>query len=441
MTTLQSAAVQRSEREYSLADAAHRALTAIGELGLNTRLEYYGGNPTVWRCQLLDRQQQPVPSGLGYGKGDIQTARVGAIYEALEVLLAQEFRPDTLQLRSCADVAMSPLAGEAYADLLAMQPEQRIACRIYSQINGDNELAVPLFLSNIGWAEDTASPLRAQIGDTTDYESLARYSSNRGSAIGGSFAEAAVHSLNEAIERDAISLFLIQTFLAAQPTAPAFLDPQTLPHDLRELLGLVQERLSRQVWLIDITSDLDVPATLAYASAPGGGSRRGYGASLSRHYSVYQALTELLQVELTHESEADRLRAIELLAEYPTLQACAACELPAPSRPAETSAFVPYIDTDAPSSPSEHLSRVVDKLAWHGYSAYLHEVHTSSNGVTTVHTQVPDLENFYMIAGGSAVVPGRRGIRAMQQPAWPRREQQINDLSIGTSSICSDGNA
>ncbi|WP_264079077.1 YcaO-like family protein, partial [Mycobacterium szulgai] len=43
----------------------------------------------------------------------------------------------------------------------------------------------------------------------------------QGSAIGGSFAEAAVHSLNEAIERDAISLFLIQTFLAAQPTAPA----------------------------------------------------------------------------------------------------------------------------------------------------------------------------------------------------------------------------
>lgn len=419
MTTLQSAAVQRGEREYSLADAAHRALSAIDELGLSTTLEYYGGDPTVWRCQLLDGRQ-PVPSGLGYGKGDVETARVGAIYEALEVFLVQECRPETLELRSCAEVALSPLAGEAYADLLAMQPDRMIACRIYSQIDGTNTLAVPVFLSNIGWVEDTAAPLRAEIGDTTDYGALARYSSNSGSAIGGNLAEAAVHSLNEAIERDAISLFLVQTFLAAQPAQPAFLNPATLPDDLRELLDVVQERLGREVWLIDITSDLDVPATLAYASAPGGGSRRGYGASLSRHYSVYRALTELLQVELTHTCDAERLRAIELLADYPALQACAACELPTPSTLSDPCAFVPYIDSYAPQSPREHLSRLLTKLARHGYSAYLNEVHTSSNGITTVHTQVPDLENFYMIAGGSAVVPGRRGIRAMQQPARTR---------------------
>ncbi|MDC8984261.1 YcaO-like family protein [Mycobacterium marinum] len=88
---------------------------------------------------------------------------------------------------------------------------------------------------------------------------------------------------------------------------------------------------SREVWLVDITTDLDVPVTLAYATAPGGGSRRGSGASLSRHYSVYRALTELVEAELTHADDADRLRAVELLVDYPSLQACTAFELTTPT--------------------------------------------------------------------------------------------------------------
>ncbi|EPQ46849.1 hypothetical protein MMSP_2610 [Mycobacterium sp. 012931] len=62
-----------------------------------------------------------------------------------------------------------------------------------------------------------------------------------------------------------------------------------------------------------------------------GGSRRGSGASLSRHHSVYRALTELAEAELTHADDADRLRAIELLVDYPSLQACAAFELTTPT--------------------------------------------------------------------------------------------------------------
>ncbi|ORW90139.1 hypothetical protein AWC27_11590 [Mycobacterium szulgai] len=411
MTTMQSTAVQRGEREYSLADAAHRALSAISELGFTVRLDYYGGDPTVWRCQLFDGQQ-PAPGGSGYGKGAVDTARVGAHYEALEHFLTQQHRPETVQLRRCAELVESPLGTECYAALLAMQPDQLIACRIYHQLGGTNTLAVPLFLSNVLWADDAAAPLRAEVGDTTDYRSLIRYSSNNGSAIGGSLAEAAVHSLNEVIERDAVSLFLAHTFLATPPARPAFLAPETLPVDLRELLEAVQQRVSRKVWLVDITTDLGVPATLAYAAGLPGCSRRGYGASLSRHYSIYRALTELLEGELTDDRAEDRRRAVDWLADYPALQACAAFELPPPTT---SSDYVPYADTEVPPSPAQHLSCLVDKLAERGYSVYLNEFHASANGVTTVHIHVPELERFNMIADGpSAVVPGRRALRALQ---------------------------
>ncbi|KZS64406.1 hypothetical protein A4G26_10315 [Mycobacterium kansasii] len=111
-------------------------------------------------------------------------------------------------LRSCADIAQSALASEAYAVLLEEQPTEGIACRVYKQLGGDDTLVVPLFLAYASWVDEQTEPLGSELGDTVDYRSLARYSSNSGSAIGGSTEEAAVHVINEAIERDATTLFL-----------------------------------------------------------------------------------------------------------------------------------------------------------------------------------------------------------------------------------------
>ncbi|KZS64405.1 hypothetical protein A4G26_10310 [Mycobacterium kansasii] len=49
---------------------------------------------------------------------------------------------------------------------------------------------------------------------------------------------------------------------------PAFLDPETLPIELRTLLEQVQTRIGREVWLIDVTTDLGVSSTLAYSTWP-----------------------------------------------------------------------------------------------------------------------------------------------------------------------------
>ncbi|KZS76168.1 hypothetical protein A4G29_05420 [Mycobacterium kansasii] len=173
---------------------------------------------------------------------------------------------------------------------------------------------------------------------------------------------------------------------------PAFLDPETLPIELRTLLEQVQTRIGREVWLIDVTTDLGVSSTLAYSPGPRGRYLRGYGASLSRRYSVYRALTELLEVQLTDRGVAQRLEGIELLKDHPVLQACAELDL----RPlAASTRLVPYAETAAPCL---------------------------SNGITVVHVHIPGLERFHMIVDGpAAVVPGRRGIAAVEltAPACP----------------------
>jgi ribosomal protein S12 methylthiotransferase accessory factor len=413
MSAPQMVVFQRGEREFSIEDGARRAISTMDELGLTPQLDCYGGDPTVWRCVLFGGGRA-VPSGLGYGKGRVAGARVGALYEALEHHLTQQhgFAPAKLQLRTCAEVAQSALSSEAYAGILAEQPDSLIACRLYHQLGGTDTLAVPLFLSNVEWVEDRAAPLRAQLGDTTDYRPLARYSSNSGSAIGGSLTEALVHAINEAIERDAFSLFLARTFLAATPAPPAFLALDTLPAELRELHRRVQTRMGRQVWLVDITTDLGVPTTLAYAPGPRGHYVRGCGTSLSRHYSIERALTELLECHLTDDRLGDRLAGIQLLGAYPALQACAAFDLHAPT--ASTSR-VPYIDTPAPPSPDQHLQTLLETLANRGFTAYLSQVYASANEITAVHVHVPGLEHFHLIADGpSAVLPGRRALTAAQ---------------------------
>lgn len=190
--------LQRGERGFSSEQAARRALSAIYELELTADLHSYGGDPTVWGCRLLGGKGA-APWGRGHRKGAPATARSWTPYEALKRYVVQQHSVETVELRTCAQIAESALSAEAYAAPLAELPNELIACRIFQQIDGADALAVPPFLYNAWWVEEQAAPLRAQIGDSTDDQRLARYSSNNRFAIGGSFAEATMHAIDEIV--------------------------------------------------------------------------------------------------------------------------------------------------------------------------------------------------------------------------------------------------
>jgi ribosomal protein S12 methylthiotransferase accessory factor len=408
-TTIESS-VQGGERLYSLEDAAHRVQAAMDELGLTPHLTNYNGDPTAYRCD-LHLGGQPVREGRGHGKGSPATARVGALYESLEHYLTQTpmLVADNITLVSCADLAQSALGREAYSGAIADQPQAQMACRIYRAVNGDDTIAIPIFLSYTWWVDHEAAPLRTCVGDTADYQSLMRYSSNNGSAIGGNLAEALVHGINEIIERDAMSLFLIQTYISEKRCPPRFLHPESLPVELYNLLDNAQSRLGHEIALIDITSDIGVPTTLAYAYGMDVNYVRGYGTSLSRQHSVARAISELVQIWLTDDQQAARCTAIEALADYPALHACAKFNLPRPT----PASLVTFEDTDGPATPDEHLDTLISALQHRGFRPYYSTSHTASNGIATTHVHVPGLEHFDLVLNGPiAVAPGHRGIAA-----------------------------
>ncbi|MEE1827718.1 YcaO-like family protein [Streptomyces sp. BE20] len=417
-TTTHTAPPQSGERSLTPQQAFARAAAAIADLGLEADLApVLDGSPGTWRC-VLRRGGVPLRTGLGLGKGSRAEARTGALFEALEHQLSGVDGLDGARIRlaSAHDVAGGPLGRDIAAALLAQAPDGLLGCLPYRSPDGGPDVDVPLFLSMPEYLRPAGEGLRRQAGDTYDYRSVGRYSVNNGWAAGVDPVEAAVHAINELIERDALSMLLIGCFLRTPARRPAVVDPATLPPGLVSLLGFATARTGRPVHLIDMTTDLDVPAYAAYQSAPPGQPARvcGWGASLSREYAISRAVSELVQL---HSTMGLREQYAHLLPEqrddtgpYPALHACYLSDFTAALASAEVR---PFEATTAPDTPGGHLDRLLGRLKDHGFPVYRRDHHVTPD-LAVVNVLVPGLERFMLVTDGQVVVPGERGLAAVR---------------------------
>ncbi|MEV5895420.1 YcaO-like family protein [Nonomuraea fuscirosea] len=277
--------------------------------------------------------------------------------------------------------------------------------------DGEGGALVPLFLSAPWYVEASAAPMRDLVGDHCDYADLMRYSCNSGSAVGVTVAEALLHALNEAIERDALSLLLIRAFLGGRGFRPRLIDPETLPDGPARAYAVAGEVTGSPVHLLDITSDLGVPTMLAYTRPTSRHPhRRGTGTSLSPSHAAWRALTELVQTTLGAGLPAGAHRDPSALAAHPALHACARFELGHALREARMVPFPADAAAGVPAeTPGGQVRTVVTALAARGFTAYGRTVHTLPSGVAAVHVFVPGLERFMLVTDGNLVIPGRRG--------------------------------
>nr|SBO93312.1 Streptolysin S biosynthesis protein D (SagD) [Nonomuraea gerenzanensis] len=425
-----------------LTEAGRRSVAALAALGLRAQLVDLGGgrDPAAWWCGLLPQPgPAPAASGIadgsawtpaacgltdraasapvacGMGKGARDEARLGALFEAIEHHLTGPagFDPDEVEPAVPAALATGPLRAEACAPLLTTMPGRRMACRRYHALLGADDALVPLFLSAPWYLEAGAAPLRERAGDDSDYTDLMRYSCNSGSAVGLTTAEAVLHALNEAIERDALSLLLVRAFLCGHRCRPAIVDPETLPPDAARAYAVAAELTESPVHLLDITSDLGVPTMLAYtAPTPHHPHRRGTGTSLSPAHAAWRALTELVQTTLGEELGGARGDPAALDA-HPALAACGRFELTAALRRARVVPFPGAGPVLGP--PGAQLRAVAARLAVRGFRVYVRAPRALPGGVVAVHVMVPGLERFMLVTDGNLVVPGPRGREAAFQ--------------------------
>jgi ribosomal protein S12 methylthiotransferase accessory factor len=358
------------------------------------------------------------------GKGRPEEARVGALFEAVEHYLTgpARFDPAVVAPAAAGDLAAGPLRADVCALLLAGMPGRRMACLRYRSLGGDGQALVPLFLSAPWYVESGGARLRELAGDDCDYTHLMRYSCNSGSAAGVTEAEALLHALNEAIERDALSLLLVRAFLSGDGLRLRLIDPETLPYGLARAYATAREVTGSPVHLLDITSDAGVPTMLAYtAPTSRHPHRRGAGTSLSPAYAAWRALTELVQTtlgECLSSSGASAHGDLSRLAAHPALHACGRFDLTGLLAEARV---VPFPrDAPAVGPPAGQLRKVVAMLAARGHTAYHRTVWALPGEVTAVHVYVPGFERFMLVTDGNLVVPGRRGRAAAAGKVFPK---------------------
>lgn len=116
---------------------------------------------------------------------------------------------------------------------------------------------------------------------------------SNGSAAGASLEDAIVHGFLELVERDAIALWWYNRTRQPGVCLQSFEDPwlASLPAAYR--------RLGREVWVLDVTSDLGIPVMAAISRRTGDAAEEivyGFGAHADPRIALRRALTELGQL-------------------------------------------------------------------------------------------------------------------------------------------------
>ena len=117
-------------------------------------------------------------------------------------------------------------------------------------------------------------------------------SNSNGCAAGSSLEDAVLQGLLELVERDAVAIWWYNRTPMPGMDLDAFHDPWI------DELRAVHAGLGREVWLLDVTSDLGVPAMVAVSRRTNGPREDimfGCGAHLDPRIAARRALTELNQ--------------------------------------------------------------------------------------------------------------------------------------------------
>lgn len=403
-----------TERERPPHEALLSGLRHISDVGLSAQIKSYGDKIHTYVCILLDAAGAALDSG--YGKGLGVQPLAGAVMEALEHYYSQfeNLQCSYKVMPSHKAFAETPLSVERPIDLVLSGPSKPLAVRQYSTIDGASSILWPLALTcpfySLG---QTKAP-----GDTYDYSVLRRYSSNSGTAIGRSFTEAAVHSVCELIERDALSLFLLDTFVRKGAPQIRLVDQTTLPADLQAVVTAAEQEIADNIHICEITSAIGVPAFICVpaSSEDGGFCQYGSGASLSERYALLRAVTELCQ--LNHLVDKTKIELENLILggsfeRYPVLMECSRLNISSlidqghyTRTPFRNAGAALPSDTDDLTA---YLSILLDLLAKQSIEVYFSTSATLRDGLTIVSAIAPQLEKFNLVLEGSLVLPGPRG--------------------------------
>ncbi|UIJ69587.1 YcaO-like family protein (plasmid) [Bacillus cereus] len=396
------------ERETSMQNAYHKAITVIQQSGLSYEKNVIGDTIYTTHITLRNAQNEVVSSGTGKGLGE--TSEIGALFEALE-----HYYTEKDALHNCCTFPshripeIETFNRECIIQLLYTEREDVLLCRKYTSLKKNKQhVWYPLFITNPYYAENVTHP-----DDSFNYKKLKRYSSNSGIAIGSTFYEALIHATNEVIERDAWSLFLLKHYYYQNKSILQIMDLNTFPSELKTLMKNAVSEIGKNIILLNITTETNIPTILA-VSLNGNIPYVGLGTSLYLEYAITRAITELVQTchmirLFPEQANEERVAILEALKEYPQHYRCAEFNTQRLWNVESRQVSFDSICSFPHQSLEKYIQELKIRLNDCGFDIYYSILASFNNNTHIVNTLIPNMERFFLNYEGYFVLPSDRG--------------------------------
>lgn len=132
----------------------------------------------------------------------------------------------------------------------------------------------------------------------TNFRDAIKYSSSVGGAAGIDFNETLLHALNEIIERDTTSEYLLRAIIHNDYRTYSLLDNTSLDAENKMIVTYLEKNYKLKLAIIDITGVIGIPTIMVIDKNNTYGTETvctGYGTSLSIEYAIQRALLEYKQ--------------------------------------------------------------------------------------------------------------------------------------------------
>lgn len=366
----------------------------VGDPSLRVHLA--GGNPAWDDRQDLDGLRSSLRQN-SMGKGiTMSSSRAGALAEALErqsmawrgdepVRIARmgdlegAIHPHDIQLYSATQLAAAevgaPSAHRFHYVPRAFDVEQEHSwAPLRGLADADQRAWIPAPIAYLGFGRGEPGGLRG---------------CSNGVAAGNSVDEALLQGLLELVERDSVALWWYPRAHRPAIDLDTIDDPRVRP-----AIAPLRAR-GRTAWVLDITSDLGIPAMAALTSdADGGRVLMGFGAHTDPVIAIVRALTEVAQSEAGL-SEMKPGAMPEVEGEWLTAVTTSTDPWLAPHG---SSPITPAPSLDV----ADALDAVLAALSRAGLKAWWMDLTRRDIGLPVVRTVVPGLRHFW-----NRFAPGR----------------------------------
>ena len=385
----------------------------------DARMRAYSAGMNVAAVDDLMVLKSRLRAGAG-GKGTtLAAARAGALAEALErdSMRARGNEPHCRAVMADLPGAIHPNDIQLFSQAQLLRAQQLLALGIEDPATtGFHRVPLPFDVE----AEHDWSPVADMVTGQTHWlpsalvwlgwpgtpKGYPRGCSN-GAAAGNTLKEALLQGLLELVERDSVALWWHPRCLRPAIDIEASTDPRI------EAALAPQRAFGTDVQVLDVTTDLGIPAAVAVASgieALGSAPLMGYGAHLDPVIAVVRALTELAQMQAPFAGKP-----ADMALEFPgQAEKDWFGQVTTDSEPwLAGHGSVPLAQGPGHESVDDALDDLIDRLTSRDLQILWADLTRPDIGLPVVRTFVPGLRHFWRRTGPGRIydVPPRLGWR------------------------------